>query len=72
MNTGGTFRSTDFNVAAYAYYMTGDRQWLDRVARPFTAIFRSVNWPIGYVKTMYFIHLAFEHSLIRDEDILLS
>lgn len=72
MGTSGSFRNTDFNVAAYAYYLSGDRRWLDRVARPFSAVFRSVQWPFGYVKSMYFLHLAFEHGIAKDEQILLS
>jgi hypothetical protein len=31
-----------------------------------------VHWPFGYVKTMYFLHLAFEHGIAKDEQILLS
>jgi hypothetical protein len=72
MRTTGIFRDTDFNVVAYAYYMTGDKQWLNRVARPFAAVFRSVHWPFGYVKSMYFLRLAFEHGIAKDEQILLS
>jgi len=73
MATAGTFRQTDFNAAAYAYYLSGgDRAWLDRVARPFQAVFRAVEWPMGYIKSMYFLHLAFEHDVVRDEQVLLS
>ncbi|MBI4028430.1 MAG: hypothetical protein HY360_25820 [Verrucomicrobia bacterium] len=71
MGTHGFFRSTDYNVAAYAYYMTGDPQWLQCVARPFRAVFRSANWSIGWIKAMYFIKLAFEHGIVRDDDVLL-
>jgi len=72
MGTHGIFRNTDYNVAAYAYYLTGDRQWLDRVARPFRAVFRTVHWPFGYVKAMYFIQLAFAQGIVKDEDVLIS
>lgn len=72
MATGGIFRNTDYNVAAYAYYMTGDRAWLDRVARPFRVMFRGVQWPFGYIKSMYFLKLAFEYGLVKDEEVLLS
>ncbi len=73
MNTAGSFRDTDFNVAAYAYYLSdGDTSWLDRVARPFRACFRAVQWPFGYVKSMYFLRLAFEHGIVRDEDVLIG
>jgi hypothetical protein len=72
MGTSGSFRSTDFNVAAYAYLMTGDASWLQRVKRPFKAVFRGVQWPFGYIKTMYFIKLAFEKGLITDDEVLLS
>ena len=72
MGTAGSFRSTDYNVAAYAYLMTGDRSWLDRVARAFQVLFRATAWPFAWIKSMYFIKLAFEHGLIRDEDVLIS
>jgi hypothetical protein len=72
MGTSGTFRSTDFNVAAYAYLMTGDDQWLHRVRRAFKTVFRGVQWPFGYIKTMYFIKLAFEKGLITDDEVLIS
>ncbi len=72
MGTSGSFRSTDFNVAAYAYLMTGDEQWLQRVKRPFRTVFRSVQWPFGYIKTMYFIKLAFEKGIVTDDEVLIS
>ncbi len=72
MGTSGTFRSTDFNMAAYAYLMTGDEQWLRRVSRAFKTVFRGVQWPFGYIKTMYFIKLAFEKGIINDDEVLLS
>ena len=72
MATAGTFRDTDFNVAAYAYYLTNDKSWLDRVARPFRTVFRAVQWPFGYIKSMYFMKLAFEQGIVKDEDVLIS
>lgn len=72
MATHGTFRATDFNVAAYAFLMTGDMQWLQRVARPFCVAWRASQWQFGWIKSMYFIKLAFEHGLISDDDVLVS
>jgi hypothetical protein len=73
MPTAGSFRDTDFNVAAYAYFLSGgDRSWLERVARPFRTVFRAVQWPFGYIKSMYFIKLAFEHGIAKDDDVLIS
>lgn len=72
MATSGMFRNTDYNVAAYAWYMTKDNQWLERVARPFRVMFRGAQWPFGYIKSMYFLKLAFEHGIVKDDDILLS
>ena len=64
-------RATDFNPAAYAYYMTGDKSWLARVARLFRPMFGASNWPIGWIHSMYYIKLAFEHDIISDDDIRL-
>ena len=73
MATSGYFRATDYNAAAYAYYLSGDDpQWPRRVARAFRTLFRSVQWPIGYVKSMFFIKLAFEQGIIHDEEVLIS
>jgi hypothetical protein len=72
MGTHGSFRATDFNVAAYAYLMTNDRAWLDRVARAFHVAFRACEWQFGWIKSMYFIKLAFEHGYISDSDVLVS
>jgi hypothetical protein len=72
MGTSGFFRSTDYNSAAYAFYLTGDPAWLQRVARPFRATFRCVNWPLGYIKAMYFLKLAFDHGVVHDDDIFLQ
>ena len=65
----GFHRVTDYNPAAYAYYMTGDESWVTRVARPFGACFRCAKWPIGWIHSMYYIKLAFEQGIIADEDI---
>lgn len=70
--TAGSFRDTDVNVAAYGYYLTGDPQWIARAARPFRAMFRCVNWPFGYVKAMFYLHLALTHEVVSDDDVLLG
>jgi hypothetical protein len=68
----GFHRCTDYNPAAYAYYMTGDRSWLDRVARPFRAAFHAARWPLGWVHSMYTIKLAFDFGIISDDDIIVQ
>lgn len=65
----GFHRVTDFNPAAYAYYLTGDRAWLDRIARPLRAAFSAHAWPIGWIHAMYAIQVAFELGVITDEDV---
>lgn len=72
MGTHGSFRATDYNAAAYAWYMTEDPKWLQRVERPFRAVFRSAQWPFAWVKSMYFIELAFAHGLVTDDEVLIS
>jgi len=67
--THGFHRGTDYNPAAYAYYMTGDKSWIDRVARPFKAAFNAASWPLGWIHSMYFIKLAFEMGIVTDEDV---
>ena len=67
--THGFHRGTDYNPAAYAYYMTGDKSWLDRVARPFRAAFNAASWPLGWIHSMYYIKLAFEMGIVTDEDV---
>ena len=64
-------RATDFNPAAYAYYLTGDASWLARVGRLFKPTFGAANWGIGWIHSMYYIKLAFEHGIITDDDISL-
>lgn len=64
-------RATDFNPAAYAYYLTGDSSWLARVGRLFKPTFGAANWGIGWIHSMYYIKLAFEHGIITDDDISL-
>jgi len=68
----GFHRTTDYNPAAYAYYLTGDREWLDRVARPLRAAFSAGNWPLGWVHSMYAIKLAFDLGIISDGDITVA
>jgi hypothetical protein len=66
-------RTIDYNPAAYAYYLSGgDKRWLERVIRPFRAAFRASKWSLGWVHSMYYIKLAFDHGLIRDEDVLVG
>lgn len=68
----GFHRSTDFNPAAYAFYLTGDKKWLERVGYPFWHAFRAARWPIGWVHAMYFIKLAFDHNMVSDTDVLVQ
>jgi hypothetical protein len=68
----GGHRSTDYNPAAYAYYMSGDESWLTRVARPFRGAFRAAKWPLGWVHSMYYIKLAFEHGIVTDDDVIVQ
>jgi hypothetical protein len=70
--TAGSFRATDLNVAAYGFLLSGDRTFLDRVARPVRAMFRCRDWPFAYIKSMFLLKLALEHGLIHDDDVLLS
>ena len=72
MATHGGMRAADYNAAAYAYLMTGDRQWIDRAARPFRFAFRAVDWQFAWQKSMYFIKLAFDHHIVHDEDVVVS
>lgn len=73
MNTAtNDWRSVDYNAAAFAFYLSGDPQWLRRVARPFRVLFRCVEWPFAWAKSMYYIKLAFEHGIIEDDDVLLT
>ena len=62
-------RNTDYNPAAYAYYLTGDRTWLDRIARPLRLAFRAHTWPIGWVHAMYALEVAFTLGILSDEDV---
>ena len=68
----GFHRTTDYNPAAYAFYLTGDRQWLDRVAYPFWHAFRAARWPLGWVHAMYFTKLALDYNLVNDADVLVQ
>ncbi|MCM8817509.1 MAG: hypothetical protein NC913_08405 [Candidatus Omnitrophica bacterium] len=62
-------RVSDINPAAYAYYMTGDRSWLDRIAKFIKAAFRCAQWPIGWIHSMYALKIAFDLGIISDDDI---
>ena len=68
----GFHRTTDYNPAAYAYHMTGDRAWVDRVARPLKAAFGAAGWPLGWIHAMYAIKVAFDLGVICDEDITVT
>ncbi|MCE9589676.1 MAG: hypothetical protein K8S99_04040 [Planctomycetes bacterium] len=68
----GFHRTTDYNPAAYAFYLTGDRKWLERVAYPFWHAFRAARWPLGWVHAMYFTKLAFDHHMVSDTDVLVQ
>jgi hypothetical protein len=72
MGVHGFHRVTDYNPAAYAYYMTGDVSWIERVARPFRAAFRAARWPLGWVHAMYYIKLALERGIVTDDDVLVQ
>jgi hypothetical protein len=49
--------------------LTGDRSWLDRVAKPFRAAFRAGAWQLDFSHAMYFIKPAFELGLVTDDDV---
>ncbi|MCX5662436.1 MAG: hypothetical protein NTW19_22375 [Planctomycetota bacterium] len=68
----GFHRVTDFNPAAYGYYLTGDPQWIHRVGYPFWHAFRAARWPLGWIHAMYYAKLAFEHGIVTDRDVLVS
>lgn len=63
-------RVSDINPAAYAYYMTGDRTWFDRIAKFIRAAFRCANWPLGWIHSMYALKIAFDLGIIIDDDII--
>ena len=65
----GFHRSTDYNPAAYAYYLTGDTSWFDRIKRPLVASFKAARWPIGWVHAMYALKIAFDEGIIEDDDV---
>lgn len=68
----GFHRTTDYNPVAYAYLMSGDRRWVDRVARPLRAAFSAANWPLGWVHAMYAIKVAFDLDVLSDDDVLVT
>ncbi len=63
-------RVSDINPAAYAYYMTGDKNWIFRVAKYIKAAFRCAKWPIGWIHSMYALKIAFDLDIVRDDDII--
>ncbi|MHB0936078.1 MAG: RIFT barrel domain-containing protein [Armatimonadota bacterium] len=68
----GGHRQADYNPAAYAYYLSGDRQWFDRIQRPFRAVFKASSWPTHWVHAMYAVKLAFDLGIIEDDDITVA
>lgn len=46
-------RISDINPVVYAYYMTGDRSWFDRIAKYIKAAFRCAKWSIRWIHSMY-------------------
>ncbi|MCX7705171.1 MAG: hypothetical protein N2115_02795 [bacterium] len=62
-------RVSDINPAAYAYYMSGDRSWFDRIEKFIRAAFRCARWPLGWIHSMYALKIAFDLGIIRDDDI---
>jgi len=71
-DTNGFYRSTDYNKAAFAYYMSGDREWIDRIARAFRAAFRESEWPLGWQHSMYYMKLALDFEIVTDDDVLIQ
>lgn len=65
----GGHRQTDYNPAAYAWYLTGDRKYFDRIRRPFRAAFSAAGWQLGWVHAMYAVKVAFDLGIVTDEDI---
>lgn len=65
--TGGDPRSADVEMAAFAYYMTGDRTWIDRFARVFRMMFDASNWEWSWEHGMYYVKLAFDLGVINDD-----
>ena len=39
---------------------------------PFRVMFRGVQWPFGSIQSMYFPKLAFDHGIVKDDEVLLS
>lgn len=68
----GFHRTTDYNPAAYAFYLTGDPQWIERVGYPFWHAFRAARWPLGWVHAMYFTKLALDFNIVNDRDVLVQ
>ena len=71
MTHGGTSRTTDYNIAAEAYHMSGDARWLERVRRPFALAFRSPVWYLKPQHDIFMFKVALEHGLVKDEDVSL-
>ena len=66
---GGDPRAMDVEMAAYAYYMTGDRSWIDRLGRIFKPAFDASTWEWTWEHGMFYIKLAFDFGIISDDDV---
>jgi len=69
--TGGDPRAADVDMAAFAYYLTGDRQWIDRFARVFKMMFDASTWEWTWEHGMYYCKLAFDLGIVKDDDVRL-
>lgn len=66
---GGDPRAADVEMATFAYYMTGDRRWVERLGRIFRAMFDASKWDWTWEHGMYYVKLAFDFGLIHDDDV---
>ncbi len=66
---GGHRSGADFHTAAYGYFLTGDRSWLDRVAKAFRAAFRAGQWHIDFSHSMFYLKPALELGIVTDDDV---
>gem|GEM_PF-801378 len=71
MPVGGDARGCDVDMAAFAYYMTADRRWLDAVARPFRFMFEATTWEWAWEHAILYVKLAFDMEIINDEQVRL-
>lgn len=71
ISTWGGFRTTDINPAAYAYYISGDKKYMNRVRKSIKLLFKGANWQIGWIKSMFTLKIALDMGIIKDGDITL-